>query len=205
MAQLKEINTTFGHATGDRILVQAAKFFRDRFADIATLARFGGEEFMLLLPNGDEAALKQTVETISNYLKGLSLTKDGKTYTCNCVCGLALIDRNTASTQSVIATVFGLAKQATEIKKPAPVAEPDKPGAAKTSLDPAVIEIWAARLRTAAREKRIPSHLPTDHQPARRTGRDVRGAAAPHRPKERGHRTRPVHAGGGSRGTHAGD
>ena len=149
MAQLKEINTTFGHATGDRILVQAAKFFRDRFADIATLARFGGEEFMLLLPNGDEAALKQTVETISNYLKGLSLTKDGKTYTCNCVCGLALIDRNTASTQSVIATVFGLAKQATEIKKPAPVAEPDKPGAAKTSLDPAVIEIWAARLRTA--------------------------------------------------------
>ena len=98
MAQLKEINTTFGHATGDRILVQAAKFFRDQFADIATLARFGGEEFALLLPNGDEAALKQKVETISNYLKGLSLTKDGKTYTCNCVCGLALIDRNTAST-----------------------------------------------------------------------------------------------------------
>ena len=149
MAQLKEINTTFGHATGDRILVQAAKFFRDQFADIATLARFGGEEFTLLLPNGDEAALKQKVETISNYLKGLSLTKDGRTYTCNCVCGLALIDRNTASTQSVIATVFGLAKQATEIKKPAPVAEPDKPGAAKTSLDPAAVETWAARLRTA--------------------------------------------------------
>ena len=149
MAQLKEINTTFGHATGDRILVQAAKFFRDRFADIATLARFGGDEFMLLLPNGDEAALKQMVETIKDYLKGLSLTKDGKTYTCHCVCGLALIDRNTASTQAVIATVFGLAKQATEVKQPAPVAEPDKPGAAKTSLDPAAVETWAARLRTA--------------------------------------------------------
>lgn len=149
MTQLKEINTTFGHATGDRILVQAAKFFRDQFADIATLARFGGDEFMLLLPNGDEAALKQTVETIKDYLKSLSLTKDGKTYTCHCVCGLALIDRNTASTQAAIATVFGLAKQATEIKQPAPVAEPDKPGAAKTSLDPAAVETWAARLRTA--------------------------------------------------------
>ncbi|MBI3576023.1 MAG: EAL domain-containing protein [Gammaproteobacteria bacterium] len=149
MAQLKEINTTFGHATGDRILVQAAKFFRDRFADTATPARFGGEEFMLLLPNGDEAALKQMAETIRDYLKGLSLTKDGKTYTCHCTYGLALIDRNTTSTQAAIATVFSLAKQAAEIKQPAPVAEPDKPGTAKTPLDPAVIETWATRLRTA--------------------------------------------------------
>lgn len=146
MAQVKEINTTFGHATGDRMLVQAAKFLRDQFADSATLARFGGEEFTLLLPNGDEAALKQTVETIGNYLKSLTLTKDGKTYTCHGAHGLALIDRNTASTQSLIATVFGLAKQATAVKQPA--AEPGKAGTAK-ALDPAVVETWAARLRTA--------------------------------------------------------
>ena len=89
-----------------------------------------------------------------------------KTYTCNCVCGLALIDRNTASTQSVIATVFGLAKQATEIKKPAPVAEPDKPGAAKTSLDPAAIEIWDRAAADGDRENEF-IHLPTDHHQLR--------------------------------------
>jgi len=149
IAKLKEINTTFGHATGDRILVQIAKFFRDQFGDTATLARFGGEEFTLLLPNGDEAALKKMLETIKGYLGSLSLTKDGKTYTCNCVYGLAPIDQNTASTQAVIATVFSLAKQATPTPKPAPVAEPDKPGAAKAPLDQAAIESWAARLRTA--------------------------------------------------------
>ena len=149
IAKLKEINTTFGHATGDRILVQIAKFFRDQFGDTTTLARFGGEEFALLLPNGDEAALKKMLETIKGYLESLSLTKDGKTYTCNCVYGLTLIDQSTASTQAAIATVFNLAKQATEIKKTAPVVESRKPGETKAPLDQASIETWAARLRTA--------------------------------------------------------
>jgi len=150
MMQLKEINTTFGHSAGDRILIQVAKFLRDKLGDSAVLARFGGEEFTLLLPNVDEAGLKQTAENILSYLKDLSLTKDGKTYACNCACGLAVIDRNSASIQSVMATAFSLAKQAGAAKKPPPAAaEVAVSGAVKVALDPAAVEAWAGRLRTA--------------------------------------------------------
>lgn len=150
MAQLKEINTTFGHATGDRILIQASKFFRDKFSDPVVLSRFGGEEFTLLVPDADEASLKQTSEMIMGYLKELSLTKDGKTYTCTCACGLAIIDQSVANIQAVMAMAFSQARQAAEASKPpAPAAEAPKPGSTKTVLDPATLATWTKRLQTA--------------------------------------------------------
>ncbi len=145
MAQIKEINTTFGHATGDRILIQVAKFLRERFGD-AILARFGGEEFTLLLPDADEAALKQAAETIKAQLKALSLTKDGKTYTCHCAIGLSVIDRNVVNLQAVMATAFAQAREAAVLHTPAPAGAPI-PG--RPALDPATVEKWGKRVRAA--------------------------------------------------------
>jgi len=146
MAQIKEINTTFGHATGDRILIQVAKFLRDRFGE-ATLARFGGEEFTLLLPGADEAALKQAAETIKAQLKDLSLTKDGKTYTCHCAIGMAVIDRNAASLQAVMAAAFAQAREAAVLRTPAAAAGAAAPG--RPTLDPATVEKWGKRVQAA--------------------------------------------------------
>ena len=48
---LREINNTYGHLAGDAVLVRVADVFRNslRADDIA--ARFGGEEFVVLLPD----------------------------------------------------------------------------------------------------------------------------------------------------------
>jgi diguanylate cyclase (GGDEF)-like protein/PAS domain S-box-containing protein len=147
MAQIKEINTTFGHATGDRILIQVAKFLRERFAD-ATLARFGGEEFTLLLPNADDAGLKQAAETIKTQLKDLSLTKDGKTYTCQCAIGMSVIDRDTASLQTAMAAAFAQAREAAAQQR-TPGAAAGAPVPGRPALDPATIEKWGKRVQTA--------------------------------------------------------
>lgn len=147
MTQLKEINTTFGHATGDRILIQVTKYLRDKFGD-AVAGRFGGEEITLLLPNADEAALKKAVESIVGSLKDLSLTKDGKTYTCDCAIGVAVIDQNTANVQAVMSTAFAQAREAAAQKARATAAaikiEADKP-----RIDPALVETWSKRVKTA--------------------------------------------------------
>jgi diguanylate cyclase (GGDEF)-like protein len=54
----KPINDKFGHAVGDQLLVVAAKVISANMRRMDVAARYGGDEFVLLLPraNGDDAA-----------------------------------------------------------------------------------------------------------------------------------------------------
>ncbi len=45
----KDINDTFGHATGDLILVQVANQLQHHVRDLDTVARIGGDEFIVLM------------------------------------------------------------------------------------------------------------------------------------------------------------
>jgi len=47
----KVVNDTYGHATGDEVLSSFAKLLVKSCRREDTAARFGGEEFVLLLPN----------------------------------------------------------------------------------------------------------------------------------------------------------
>lgn len=62
----KEYNDTHGHAEGDRLLRHASRIWRMRIRTQDTLARWGGEEFALLLPDcGTDAAVPmQIVERV---------------------------------------------------------------------------------------------------------------------------------------------
>jgi len=46
----KRINDLYGHLTGDKVLQAAARIMAKALRDVDTLARWGGEEFMALLP-----------------------------------------------------------------------------------------------------------------------------------------------------------
>lgn len=55
--RLKNINDTFGHLVGDEVLKQVASIVRSQLRESDILARYGGDEFAILLPN---SAVKET-------------------------------------------------------------------------------------------------------------------------------------------------
>ncbi|HET8798220.1 MAG TPA: GGDEF domain-containing protein, partial [Thermoanaerobaculia bacterium] len=58
----KHINDRFGHAAGDRVLVQFADMLRSSFRASDVLSRYGGEEFLLILPEGDVSGAVSRLE-----------------------------------------------------------------------------------------------------------------------------------------------
>jgi diguanylate cyclase (GGDEF)-like protein len=67
---LKEINDTFGHASGDAVLVEVADRLREIVDDAATLVRLGGDEFALLVPR--LAAAGEAVDYANRIRQALS-------------------------------------------------------------------------------------------------------------------------------------
>ena len=94
----KPINDQFGHETGDTILRQVAVRLREGRRRTDTVARFGGDEFVVLLTDLDDARgmavgiAQQLLATI-----GMPFEVDGKTFTLSASIGIALYDNASAA------------------------------------------------------------------------------------------------------------
>lgn len=60
----KHVNDTHGHATGDRVLSAVGALLRESCTRGEVAARFGGEEFLLLLPDCDRAQAEARAERV---------------------------------------------------------------------------------------------------------------------------------------------
>lgn len=70
--KLKKINDTYGHQEGDRSIKIVGQAIRNciRRSDIAV--RYGGDEFIVILPNQDRNAAEKVIERIRDEIKLLS-------------------------------------------------------------------------------------------------------------------------------------
>lgn len=62
--RFKDVNDTYGHVTGDEVLVELTERLRGQLRDEDTLARYGGEEFAVLIREVAPSHLEELAERI---------------------------------------------------------------------------------------------------------------------------------------------
>lgn len=68
----KRINDRWGHQFGDRVLAQVAESIKQSLRAEDSVARFGGEEFVILLPGADCRTALQVAERVRRGVEGVN-------------------------------------------------------------------------------------------------------------------------------------
>jgi diguanylate cyclase (GGDEF)-like protein len=80
--QFKAINDRHGHPAGDKVLADLSGFVAQNIRNADVLARWGGEEFILMLPGCDGAMALAAAEKLRAAIDGLGFGEVG-TVTCS--------------------------------------------------------------------------------------------------------------------------
>lgn len=73
----KNLNDTFGHNVGDKVLRMIAQTLRANIRESDTMGRWGGEEFMVILQDIDKSSLLSIGEKLLNLVRRSHLTLSG--------------------------------------------------------------------------------------------------------------------------------
>ena len=98
----KEINDTYGHHAGDAVLKLTAHACKSALRKSDLLARVGGDEFFVLLPDTDDATSAQVLSRISDSVARLDLTSVGVANRLTISGGWATLSADDASLAALI-------------------------------------------------------------------------------------------------------
>lgn len=83
----KQVNDTYGHPIGDRVIRNLSLFLRQRLRKSDPIGRYGGEEFAVILPDATE---KQAIKVMDDIRQNFAnLIHDGDALKATFSCGLA--------------------------------------------------------------------------------------------------------------------
>jgi len=104
----KDINDKWGHLAGDRVLKALAEALHEQIRDIDTICRFGGEEFVVLLPYTDLQGAVTTAHHLQRTITALSVSWNEATIKIQVSMGVAELTPD----QHSVADLVGTADQA---------------------------------------------------------------------------------------------
>jgi diguanylate cyclase (GGDEF)-like protein len=99
----KQFNDTYGHDAGDAVLRETASLLLKSVRAEDIVCRFGGEEFMVLLPGADLKTTQARAERIRSRLRELTVLHHGRSLgTITASLGVAEVPQHGTSPQSLI-------------------------------------------------------------------------------------------------------
>jgi two-component system cell cycle response regulator len=87
----KKVNDTYGHHTGDEVLIRVAKLLSRMVRAVDTVARFGGEEFAVLMPETNKLGAAVLGERIRSVIEKEHIVVDGQTVAVTASLGIATL------------------------------------------------------------------------------------------------------------------
>ena len=83
----KAVNDTYGHAAGDLLISALATLLRQRLRQSDHLGRYGGEEFLVVLPECACADAQRVLDDIRQRFANLRFSYDGQNFACSVSAG----------------------------------------------------------------------------------------------------------------------
>lgn len=89
--RFKLINDTYGHLVGDQVLQGIVATLQQTVRTEDTIGRFGGEEFIIVLPRADVHAAQEVAERVCHTIAQTPIVVDGHTLTVTISIGVAVL------------------------------------------------------------------------------------------------------------------
>jgi diguanylate cyclase (GGDEF)-like protein len=88
----KSVNDNYGHLCGDQVIFECATRFRSALRGYDLLGRFGGEEFLILLPGWDAPTAPDRVKDLLRAIADVPIATDEADLHLTCSIGVATFD-----------------------------------------------------------------------------------------------------------------
>ncbi|WP_422910932.1 diguanylate cyclase [Pseudomonas sp. MAC6] len=98
----KKVNDSYGHAAGDNVIRALANLLRQRLRRIDSLGRYGGEEFLVVLPDCPAEQARRILDEIRQRFAELHFIADGQQFSVTLSAGIACTDDAPASADDLL-------------------------------------------------------------------------------------------------------
>ncbi len=97
----KSVNTRFGHLVGDRVLRELAELLKKTLRKSDTIVRYGGDEFVALLPETNEEQAQLATERIHQAIEQWNRDSPIRGYKMGLSCGVAPCTKGASLSESL--------------------------------------------------------------------------------------------------------
>lgn len=104
----RKVNNKFGHLEGDRVLVRFAEFLRGNVREVDSVVRYGGDEFVILMPNSNTKGTNELGHRVINALN----TTELRSHRIQCSIGFATFPDDATRADALLGHADSLMYQA---------------------------------------------------------------------------------------------
>jgi diguanylate cyclase (GGDEF)-like protein len=99
---LKKINDTYGHQAGDAVLSSIGSTLTESLRKVDIPARYGGDEFAVILPNTNKQGSVAVAEKIRSRLKKVTLKSDSREVPVTFSIGIATFPQSASGKELLV-------------------------------------------------------------------------------------------------------